>query len=317
VNTPARLGIYVVGLLAAFGVAAGVGAAAGPIDVGGDDHDGEHAAEQPAATHVTSETHVSESTDMTDTIDTADSAGTTGVWLASELSSAPAGAPFEYRFTIEGPAGPIVDFAELHERRLHLIVVSDDLVDFWHLHPEMASDGTWHIEMPALEPRVYVVYADFQPVGGQQTTLQQRITVTAATGGAASPRDVPAPVATAAVGGFDVTLSGTPVLGESTLQFDVTRDGQPVTTEPYLGAAGHLVAIRAADYDYLHVHPLDEGGPSVRFAAELPTAGTYRLFFDFAVDGTVHTASFTLDVGPAAGPAPSAEHDPAHGEHGS
>jgi hypothetical protein len=312
VNTPARLGIYVAGLLVAFGVAAGVGAAAGPIDVGGDaDHDGDHAAEQPIATNTSSET------DMTDTTTTTDSTDAPAVWLASERSSAPAGSPFEYRFTIEGPAGPIVDFAELHERRLHLIVVSDDLVDFWHLHPEMAPDGTWHIEMPALEPRVYVVYADFQPVGGAQTTLQQRITVTAADGGAASPRDLPAPVATASVGGFEVALSGTPVVGESTLQFDVTRDGQPVTTEPYLGAAGHLVAIRAADYDYLHVHPLDEGGPSVRFAAELPTAGTYRLFFDFAVDGTVHTASFTLDVGPDGSTAPSPEHDAGHGEHGS
>jgi hypothetical protein len=305
VNTVARLGIYAAGLLVAFGVAAGVGGAAGPIDVGGeDDHEGEHGGEQPPA-----------ATDTT-TIETV--TDTTGVRLNSNVSSTPAGTPFEYTFTVEGPDGPIVDFAELHEKRLHLIFVSDDLVDYWHLHPEMTADGVWHIDMPALEPRVHVVYADFQPVGAEQVTLQHRLTVTAPDGGAASPRDVPAPTSTAAVDGFDVTLTGTPVVGESTLQFDVTRDGQAITTEPYLGAAGHLVAIRASDYDYLHVHPLDEGSPSVRFAAELPTAGTYRLFFDFAVDGTVHTASFTLDVGSDAGTTPAAEHnDAGHGEHGS
>ncbi|NKX51639.1 hypothetical protein HER39_13910, partial [Arthrobacter deserti] len=36
----------------------------------------------------------------------------------------------------------------------------------------------------------------------------------------------------------------------------VTRGGQPVKTlEPYLGAYGHLVALRAGDLAYLHVHP--------------------------------------------------------------
>ena len=69
-----------------------------------------------------------------------------------------------------------------------------------------------------------------------------------------------------------------------------------MVTEPYLGAAGHLVVIREGDLGYLHVHPLDgEAGP-VRFAAEFPTPGTYRLFFDFSSGGTVRTASFTVDV---------------------
>lgn len=306
-NTAARLGIYAAGLLVAFGVAAGVGAAAGPIDVGGDDHDDEHAAEPTTAVM----------SDAADTDSTAtDIAAADTTRLVSNLSSTAAGAPFDYAFTVEGPAGPIVDYELLHERRLHLIVVSDDLVDYWHLHPEMTADGTWHIEMPALEPRVYVIYADFQPTGSEQITLQDRITITAGDA-AVAPRDLPAPVAHDEVGGFDVTLSGDVSAGESTLQFDVTRDGQPVTTEPYLGAAGHLVAIRASDLDYLHVHPIEEGGPAIRFGADLPTAGTYRLFLDFSVDGTVHTASFTLDVPADATSAPvtAPESAPESGDH--
>jgi hypothetical protein len=283
-NAVVRLGIYAVGLLAVFGVAAGVGAAAGPIDVGGSDHDNDHGAASTSLPAI-------------------------GARIVSDVSSAPAGAPFQYTFTVEGASGPVVDFELLHERRLHLILVSDDLVDFWHLHPEMSADGTWHVEMPALEPRVYVVYADFQPTGGAKTTLQQRIAVTGGEPGAGAPRELPVPAARDEVDGFEVTLSGTAAVGESTLQFDVTRNGEVVTTEPYLGAAGHLVAIRASDLDYLHVHPLDEGSPSVRFAADLATAGTYRLFLDFSVDGTVHTASFTLEV--AAGTMPPME----PGEH--
>ena len=74
------------------------------------------------------------------------------------------------------------------------------------------------------------------------------------------------------------------------------RDGVAIVTEPYLGAAGHLVAIRVGDLGYLHVHSLaGEAGP-VSFAASFPTPGTYRLFFDFSSDGEIHTASFTVDV---------------------
>ena len=40
------------------------------------------------------------------------------------------------------------------------------------------------------------------------------------------------------------------------LTLTVTKDGQPVTDlQPYLGAYGHLVALRAGDLAYLHVHP--------------------------------------------------------------
>jgi hypothetical protein len=73
--------------------------------------------------------------------------------------------------------------------------------------------------------------------------------------------------------------------------------GRVVRTDPYLGAAGHLVAIRRGDLAYLHVHPHEDDTTSdVTFTGEFPTAGTYRLFFDFAHDGTVRTASFTATV---------------------
>ena len=84
----------------------------------------------------------------------------------------------------------------------------------------------------------------------------------------------------------------------------VRRGGAVVTTDPYLGAAGHLVALRDGDLAYLHVHPLDEepSGP-VRFAIETPSAGTYALFFDFQIDGKVHTARFVIDATTAPTPA--------------
>ena len=77
--------------------------------------------------------------------------------------------------------------------------------------------------------------------------------------------------------------------------------------QPYLGALGHLVAIRDGDLAYLHVHPLDEadgpGGPQVRFAVEVPTAGTYGLFFDFSHGGVgPHRRFIAVAAAPAGAP---------------
>jgi Cu+-exporting ATPase len=59
------------------------------------------------------------------------------------------------------------------------------------------------------------------------------------------------------VDGYTVTLSGSPKANEaSMLMLSVSRGGKPVTDlQPYLGAYGHLVALRTSDLAYLHLHP--------------------------------------------------------------
>src|SRR5690625_2809848 len=64
-----------------------------------------------------------------------------------------------------------------------------------------------------------------------------------------------------------------------------------------------LVALRAGDMGYLHVHAEGEdpgagetSGPSIPFVAEAPTAGRYFLYLDFQIDGQVHTAQFVVEA---------------------
>ena len=98
------------------------------------------------------------------------------------------------------------------------------------------------------------------------------------------------------VDGLRVALSegATKAGRESELAFTVTRAGKPVAIQNYLGAKGHLVALRQGDLAFLHVHP-DER--RLQFMATFPTAGTYRLFLQFkTADGRLHTAAFTQEV---------------------
>jgi hypothetical protein len=84
----------------------------------------------------------------------------------------------------------------------------------------------------------------------------------------------------------------------------VSKDGREVTDiEPYLGARGHLVALREGDLAFLHVHPEDAAtaGAGINFGVEYPSRGAYRLFLQFKHDGAVRTVAFTEEVGDAHG----------------
>ncbi len=202
------------------------------------------------------------------------------------------GRPAQLRFSIvDGDGRPVRDFEVAHERRMHLIVVRRDATGFHHLHPTLGEDGTWSAAATLTEPGTYRVFADFSR-DGRAVTLASDLRVD----GDARLEPLPPPSDTAPAGdGYAVELAaGEPAAGEETeLAFTVTRDGRPIRTEPYLGAGGHLVALREGDLAFLHVHPAE----GVRFEATFPTAGRYRLFLQFKHEGRVRTAAFTQEVG--------------------
>lgn len=204
----------------------------------------------------------------------------------------PLGATAALRFRIVDAEGdPVRRFDVVHTKRMHLILARRDLTGFQHLHPRLGGDGTWTAPVRIDAPGSYRVFADFSHEG-EAATLAADVAVD----GDAELRPLPAPSSTATSdGGYDVRLLPAPshAGAETKLRFVVTRDGHPVATEPYLGAGGHLVALREGDLAFLHVHPV---GDSLAFAATFPTAGGYRLFLQFKVDGRVETAAFTKEV---------------------
>jgi hypothetical protein len=194
---------------------------------------------------------------------------------------------------------PVTTYAVVHDKPMHVILVRRDLSGYQHLHPTMAPDGTWSIPVTLPAPGLWRMYADFSAIdaAGRQTaaTLGSDLVVP----GTYRPRPLPAPSRQATAGGYTITYEGTAQIGSTQpLVFRVFRAGSPVTQlEPYLGAYGHLVALRDGDLAYLHVHPEPElAGGGVKFWLAAPGPGRYRLFFDFQVGGAVRTAEFTLTV---------------------
>ena len=217
-----------------------------------------------------------------------------GLELALEQTELGRGRPAELRFRILGSDGrPVRDFEVEHEKRMHLIVVRRDGQGFQHLHPELGGDGVWSVGLTLPDAGAYRVFADFKH-DGEARTLGADLAVD----GEAGYRPLDAPATSAGTGdGYRVSLdAGALRTGrEAQLRFSVSRAGRPVRTQQYLGAGGHLVALREGDLAYLHVHP--EGhGETVRFMTEFPSEGRYRLYLQFKHEGRVHTAEFTQEV---------------------
>jgi hypothetical protein len=221
-----------------------------------------------------------------------------GIRLVVEDPQLRQGQTGQLRFKIVDERGRAVRNFDLeHTKRMHLIVVRRDLEGFQHLHPTMRADGEWTVALRLSDAGSYRVFADFS-YAGKPTTLAGEVHVD----GYAKLEAIPAPAPVARTDdGYAVRLESSSVRGgrESELRFTVTKHGQPVAVERYLGADGHLVALRDGDLAFLHVHPIDQRSGrdgSIRFDTALPTAGSYRLFLQFKHDGKVRTVAFTERV---------------------
>jgi hypothetical protein len=288
-STPVKVAAFVVAMVVSFLGARAVGVAVGPLDVeppatahdgGGhaDDAGGGHADEAVAA------------------VEPGGLAVSREGYTLRVVSRPRAGIDRPLRFVVDGPDGePVTAYDEVHGKRLHLIKIRRDGADYQHVHPALAPDGTWTARM-TLAPGSNRLLADFTPTGGPDLVLGTDVELD----GDYEPIPRPAVSRTARIDGYRVTLAGDLVPGEaSPVTATVTRRGEPVTDlRPYLGAYGHLVALREGDLAYLHVHPEESGaGPEVPFVAEVPSAGRYRLFLDFRHRGLVRTVGFTLRAG--------------------
>ena len=310
---PTRVVAFITAAAAVFGTAVLIGEAIG--EDGGAGHGGGHSG--TAGETRKEEDDMSADARHPDTSNEPDAVrglavAESGLKLELDQTELPRGQATRLRFRVVDRGGrPVTDYEVEHDRRMHLIVVRRDMRGFQHLHPELGENGQWSVGVTLPDAGSYRVFADFKRDGENQT-----LAADLAVDGPLDSRPMAPVKETADAGdGYEVRLTGgaSKAGEEAELGFTVTRNGEHVEVEDYLGAKGHLVALREGDLAYLHVHPAGgasggghgeeepghgeaAGDEPIRFMTEFPSDGRYGLFLQFKHEGEVHTAAFTREV---------------------
>lgn len=167
-------------------------------------------------------------------------------------------------FTVKDANGSTVkDLQVVHEKPMHLLIVSADLDEFYHVHPEPSADGSYRVQHSFPNGGQFKLYADFTPPNAKQVV--ERIDVSVA--GTERPK-VPLVADTKferSVDGLKVVMKPSAEIKagqELTLDFQVfdATTGKPATDlQNYLGELAHFVIISEDLVDFVHAHPMAKG----------------------------------------------------------
>lgn len=246
------------------------------------------------------------------------------------------GRPVPLTFAIdEAPSGQIVrDFEIVHEKRLHLLLVSEDMTWFEHQHPQLGPDGRFRLVWTFPRAGRYFLFADFTPADGDNQILRTTLDIGAPSRPPAQPPPLQPDLSDSkTVGDTRIELLPRPLpmqAGRQTLlTYTLTdRQGRPRNDmQPILGVMGHLIALREDRLTMVHTHALHgvqsgsygaamlammqagqqetvpvtpemvtETGPSFTFKLTLPKPGRYRLWAQFQRRNQWLTVPFTVEV---------------------
>jgi hypothetical protein len=205
----------------------------------------------------------------------------TSMQFTAQPQQIAAGKPATWTLEISNEDGtPVKDFAVVHDKLMHLIVVSQDLSWFNHVHPQHKGDGVFTLSTQLPHAGQYKLFADYTPKGGEHEVAQHELRVTGS-----NPLPVkPTLVADRMQGAWMIKRamshaedsppaeSGTPYqvalmpmpakleAGKDVMLHFQVRDagGKPLNDlQPYLGAMGHAVILSSDAKNYLHTHPTD------------------------------------------------------------
>ncbi len=199
---------------------------------------------------------------------------------------------------------PVRDFTENHEKLMHMIVISSDMAEFQHIHPDVIGPGKLKVNTKFPKDGEYIVFAQFAREGGHEATVRQPISVGNAKAVTKANLLPDADKAKVSDGYTYKLLSYPKKAGEmGMVTVGIEKDGKPVTgIENYLGAGGHAVVINEGTDSFLHVHPMTEAKKNgkyespIEFHSLISKPGKYKLWGQFQIAGKVRTADFTFDV---------------------
>lgn len=226
-------------------------------------------------------------------------------WKIAESTQAiPTNKPFKLSWQIKDKESgiPVRDFKIVHEKLSHLVIVSQDLAVFQHIHPELVGPGKMTVETSFPKEGEYIMFLQFEDDKGEQT-IRQEIQVGSAKSSTA--KLVPDADQPKLLDGYTFKLTSYPTKANEDAMptVNIEKDGKPVSNiESYLGAGGHAVVIGENTESFLHVHPMTKPirdniyESPITFHTVIPAPGLYKMWVQFQIAGKLETINFTFKV---------------------
>ena len=202
---------------------------------------------------------------------------------------------------------PVTDLGRTHQAWMHVIVTSQDLSWFRHLHAEPTGrPGELETDVTFPAGGTYRVDTEFRRRADMADVLDRQQLNVEGTQPPAVPLE--ASPRSSTVDNLTVTLEGTPVADQQSdlhFRFEDSTGKVVDDLQPYLGAAGHVVVMSADGETFVHGHaegdelavPGTTFGPELGLHLDVPKAGLYRLWAQFRLgNGEVITVPFTVEA---------------------
>ncbi|HEY4364165.1 MAG TPA: YHYH protein [Bryobacteraceae bacterium] len=187
----------------------------------------------------------------------------------------------------------------VHEKPIHMMVVSSDLTGFDHIHPALTASGDWEVRHTFARAGRHRVYLEFTVPGSGARVEFFDVNVAGAS--RVGPPKRPS---------IGVTMAPLTLRAGEDAELRFSLSGVEAM-EPYLGAWAHFAVVGAGFSSFIHAHPTGSapeplvhshavvtGAPptELRTVVSFPKAGMYKLWAQFQVAGRVEAVPFVLHV---------------------
>lgn len=162
-----------------------------------------------------------------------------------------------------------------HEKFMHLIIVSEDLKDFLHLHPEKVDVNYFEQEINLSNERKYKAFVDII-VEGKDYVIKPIAINSSNKNEQKSPLKLDT-LNKKRIQEYHIEMEHGHFVVNKTieLKFNIKN----AIPDPYLGALGHVVIIDEQAEKFIHVHP--KSNIDTIFEVQFEKAGIYKLWAEF------------------------------------
>lgn len=190
---------------------------------------------------------------------------------------------------LEDDNGNPPELSTQHEKLMHFIIVSNDLKEYFHLHPTKEQQGIYTVNQ-LLKDGTYQAFVDITPKNKAYQIKPNILQV-----GTKDTSKVNLDGKdnwTKEQNGKTITLVDVDAtVGEEVPLVFHMHGEKP---EPHLGALGHVVIVDENVETYIHVHPAS--ADTTTFNAYFTKPGMYKIWAEFKFSNNKYVYPFVIEV---------------------